>query len=373
MAVTVREKKKGSGEWWIFINHQGKRKAKKVGTDKKMAKDVARKIEQRLVVGGLGLLKPNASSFKKYAEEWLARPHNWKESTKEDYTSKLRNHVYPRIGGLGLDRIGKREVRVMLDDLLKGGLSTKTVKCVRAVVSGVLNAAAEDDLVERNVLRDVKAKGGDGNKGTEPKALTAKEAIALLEKAEGTPYHPMILCGLTTGLRLGEIEELRWKDVDLDERVIEVKRSHRKGRVTDTKNHHNRRVDVPQILAQLLRELKIQCKEKLWKKNIEEELVFKRIGRTTLRTNLHKLLEEAKLERRRFHDLRHTYASLRLLKGDNIGDVSKQLGHASIQITFDVYGHWIPSSFKSEVDELGQMFQPDATYTQPEVEIGSEA
>jgi len=370
MAVLVREKRKGSGEWWVFINHQGRRKAKKVGTDKALAHDVAKKIEQRITVGDLGLLKPNAPSFKKYAEEWLARPHDWKESTRENYTANVRNHAYPKIGSLALDRIGKREVRVMLDDLLKQGLAPKTVKCVRAVVSGALNAAAEDELIERNVLRDVRAKGGSAKK-VEPKPLTATEAVTLLEKAEGTPCHPIILCGLTTGLRLGEIEELRWKDVDLDERVIEVKRSHRKGRVTDTKNHHNGRVDLPQILAQVLRELKVRCKEELWKKDIEDELVFKRVPRTTLRANFQKLLDEAKLERRRFHDLRHSYATIRLNKGDNIGDVSKQLRHASIQITFDVYGHWVPGSFKSEVDELGQMLQSDATQTQPEAESGT--
>jgi integrase len=65
--------------------------------------------------------------------------------------------------------------------------------------------------------------------------------------------------------------------------------------------------------------------------------------------------------------LRHTYATIRLLKGHNIGDVSYQLGHASIAITYDVYGHWIPGKFKSEVDELDM--QPNATQRQPEAVI----
>jgi integrase len=67
---------------------------------------------------------------------------------------------------------------------------------------------------------------------------------------------------------------------------------------------------------------------------------------------LHKCLEDAKLRRIRIHDLRHTYATIRLLRGHNVGDVSYQLGHSSIKITYDVYGHWMPGHFKNEVDEL---------------------
>ena len=65
----------------------------------------------------------------------------------------------------------------------------------------------------------------------------------------------------------------------------------------------------------------------------------------------------------RTHDLRHTYATTRLLRGHDIGDVSYQLGHSSISITYDIYTHWIPGKFKNQVDDLD--LQPNATYTQP--------
>jgi integrase len=66
----------------------------------------------------------------------------------------------------------------------------------------------------------------------------------------------------------------------------------------------------------------------------------------------------------RVHDLRHSYATIRLLKGHNVGDVSYQLGHSSIQITYDAYGHWIPGQFKSEIDELDEM-HPNAPQAHP--------
>jgi integrase len=66
----------------------------------------------------------------------------------------------------------------------------------------------------------------------------------------------------------------------------------------------------------------------------------------------------------RIHDLRHTYAAIRLLKGHNIGDVGYQLGHADISTTYNIYTHWIPGKFKAEVDELD--LHPSAPYTHPE-------
>jgi len=79
---------------------------------------------------------------------------------------------------------------------------------------------------------------------------------------------------------------------------------------------------------------------------------------------LKRCLSAAKLRQIRIHDLRHSYATIRLLKGHNIGDVSYQLGHSSIAMTYDVYGHWLPGHFKSEVAELDRA-QPDATPAQP--------
>jgi len=86
--------------------------------------------------------------------------------------------------------------------------------------------------------------------------------------------------------------------------------------------------------------------------------------REAFRRALNKCFELAGMRRVRVHDLRHSYATIRLMKGHNIGDVSYQLGHSSISITYDIYGHWIPGKFKSEVDELDQA-HPSAPYPHP--------
>ena len=81
-----------------------------------------------------------------------------------------------------------------------------------------------------------------------------------------------------------------------------------------------------------------------------------------------KALEKAELRRIRIHDLRHTYATLRISKGDNIADVSKQLGHHSVKLTLDTYYHWIPGKLKNEVDELDNLHL-SAPHTHPGSEI----
>jgi integrase len=84
----------------------------------------------------------------------------------------------------------------------------------------------------------------------------------------------------------------------------------------------------------------------------------------------YKCLEKAGLRRIRIHDLRHTYATLRISKGDNILDVSKQLGHHSVKITLDIYAHWMPGGKKSEVDELDGQQAPGADVGKAEVANG---
>ena len=167
-----------------------------------------------------------------------------------------------------------------------------------------------------------------------------------------------MLCALRTGMRIGEIQALEWKDVDFENRLIEVSKSYSRGIVSTTKNRRTRQVDMSEQLAETLKGLSLsQKKEALRTGKPLPKRVFAFVGskvlnREPFRRALNGCLDSAGISRIRIHDLRHSYATIRLLKGHNIGDVSYQLGHSSISITYDVYGHWMPGKFKSEVDEL---------------------
>jgi integrase len=374
MGVKVREKPPGSGIYWIFINHQGKRKSKKIGTDEKLANGVAEKIKAKLVLGELEVEKINqiCPTFKAYAEMWLSLHHDFKESTRDEYRSKLRLHAFPEIGKCRLNEIDKRRLQSLLNTLLLKGLSRSTIGVIKVAVSEVLDYATDGDLIERNPFKDIKFKGNKNKKEVE--ALTEQEAALLLEKAKeylGGKYYPMMLTALRTGLRIGEIIALKWADIDFENRLIEVKRSYVKKRMTSTKSGKARSVDMTPGLAQVLKDL--QTEQKKWAlktaRPVPEFVFVTKKGNLELAENfrygLEKCLKNAELKRVRIHDLRHTYATIRLLRGHNIGDVSYQMGHSSIKITYDTYAHWIPGKFKSEVDELDQA-HPSAPYMHPD-------
>jgi len=375
MAVIVREKPKGSGSWWIFINHQGKRKSKKIGNDEKLARNVAEKIKAKLVLNELNVEKINDKSktFKEVAELWIRQPHDWKESTRENYQGNLDNHALPYFGSIPVNEIKRKDLKVFFDKKYSEGLTASTIKLIRAPVNGVLSYAIELELIESNPMRDVILKYK--KKPFEIDPLNESESHLLLEQAKnftGGAYYPVMLCALRTGMRIGEIQALKWNDIDFDNRQIEVKRSYRKDRMTDTKNHKRRRVDMTPHLTETLKAHRTAQKRNALKKGKPvSEFLFtgtrgEMLNRITFQNALNRCSEGAGLRYIRTHSLRHSYATIRLMKGHNVGDVSYQLGHSSIKITYDTYAHWIPGQFKSEVDELDNV-HPNAPQAQPQI------
>ena len=121
MGVKVREKPPGSGVWWIFINHNGKRKSKRIGTDEKVANEVAEKINAKLILGELKVEKVNEKvpTFKEYAELWLSLPHDWKESTRENYHHNMQLHIFPEFGKRMIDEFKRKDLKMFFNKLLK--------------------------------------------------------------------------------------------------------------------------------------------------------------------------------------------------------------------------------------------------------------
>ena len=204
--------------------------------------------------------------------------------------------------------------------------------------------------------------------------LIESESQLFLEQAKiymSGEYYPSILCALRTGMRIGEIQALKWKDVDFDNLQIEVKQSYRNGRMSGTKNHMLRRVDMTLHLTETLMAHRTVQKRNALKNGMPvSEFVFsgadgELLNRDWVRKALNGCSERSGLRRIRIHSLRHSYATIRLMKGHNVGDVSYQLGHSSIKITYDVYAHWMPGQFKSEVDELDTL-HPVAPHTHPQ-------
>jgi len=166
-----------------------------------------------------------------------------------------------------------------------------------------------------------------------------------------------------------------WHDLDFNGSFIEVNRSCVRGRISTPKSGKVRRVDMSKQLADVLKAHVTERKKEALKKGWGEppEWLFYNKGNLIDINNLrkrvfYKCLEKAKLHRIRIHDLRHTYATLRIAAGHNIADVSKQLGHHSINITVDTYYHYMPGYSKVEVDQLDLDVAPRCTLYAPEQE-----
>lgn len=150
-----------------------------------------------------------------------------------------------------------------------------------------------------------------------------------------------------------------WKDIDFEGRLITIKRSFPKGKIETPKSGLSRTVDMSQQLAETLRDLhhqrKIGTLNRGWNKMpqwVFVNVAGKPYHESYMRRVFYKALKAANLRKMRVHDLRHAYATLRISKGDNIADVSKQLDHHSVKFTMDIYYHWVPGGNKSEIDAL---------------------
>ncbi len=145
MGVIVKEKNKGSGEWWIYVHHNSRKKTKKIG-DHDLAQDVAQKIRARLALKDFGFMaqkKDPVPTFKEAARLWLAEPQNWRESTRETYVFNLEKHIFPKLGKVPMNTLTRSKLKAFFAGLIKTGMSPNTVALIRAPIQGVICLAMD--------------------------------------------------------------------------------------------------------------------------------------------------------------------------------------------------------------------------------------
>ncbi len=392
MGVKVRFCK---GAWWLFINHARQRKAKRLGegpAGKKAADLAAIKLRARLAEGDMGIFasapSPAPVTLADYAGRWLQEsiaPHR-KPRTAEYYRRMLDLHLLPGLGALPLPEITREKVRKLIADKTAEGLSRATVRNCVATLRAILNQALEDGLIGSNPATRF---GRHLQHRHDPKAhvtaLTHAEVGRLLEAAAKhyPAYEPLVALLFLTGLREGEAFGLQWGDVDFAGGFIEVRRTVdvRPGRflVGTPKSGKLRRVDLAaHLAARLARLMSLRQADAALEGREPSPWLFpaltdpsKPLNASWFRGRVwYSLLGKAALRHVRIHDARHTYASLLLQAGEPIGYVKEQLGHSSIQVTVDLYGHWVPGANRQAVDRLAEAVEaakprPNATPAQP--------
>jgi len=371
MGVKVR--KRGT-KWYVFIDYHGRRKAKCVGPSRAIAEQVKRALEARLALGDMGVFgtEDKVPTFDRYADEWLEQYARveCKRSTADGYTGVLRQYLRPRFGAKRLDEIKRDEIKVMISELIAKELSRNTIRNALCVLRGMFNQAIESGLLEVNPAarlgRFTRTAKTAETKGT---ALTQIEVQAFLSAAKEIceEYYPLFLTALRAGLRRGELVALRWGDIQFgtDEtdrnRYILVQHNYVRREHTTTKSKKSRRVDLSRELRKVLIELRDKRLLPAFlegKQDISDELVFQSPDGSILDPdNLYHryflpVLAKAGIRKIRLHDLRHTFGSLLIQNAATIVYVKEQMGHSSIQVTVDTYGHLIPGANVAFVDTL---------------------
>ena len=393
--------KKRAGKWYVFVNYHGRRKAKCVGSSRQLAEQVKRQLEAKLALGDFGFLGQDEKQvplFRDYAKNWLTSyvDLECKPSTAYSYAQLLRLHVTPKFGDWRLTEITRDDVKLFLSDLSQATRTVKeievprfsknTLRLVVCALRAVMNAAVEDGLIEVNPASKV----GRFTKSEKPtrqaSAMSRGEAEQFLTSAKelSPDLYPLFLMALRAGLRKGELIAVKWGDVqfgsgeDDPNRYLLVQRNFVHGKFTTPKSKKSRRVDLSRELRTSLLELRdtrLLAAMMAGKTGIADDLIFhSKVGTVLDPNNLvhyHFLpcLEHAGLRRFRFHDLRHTFGSLLIQDGASLAYVKEQMGHSSIQVTVDTYGHLIPGADINWIDGLDRRTsqQQNATPAQPVV------
>ena len=334
--------------WYVDLRFNRKRYRRKSPENSKTgAKAYEMMLYKKLLSGEsinpetVPIEKENKQAFDRFAWEWfdIYVKNNNKISEINGKRSTLRTHLVPFFGSTSLDSITGFQIEKYKTKKLKEGLSKKTVNNHLTVLSKCLRSAQEwFDMVR--ILRISKMK-------TPPSKFTffTEEESRHLLKYSGD-WHKMVFVALKTGLRLGELRGLMWKDINWETRTLSVRRSIFRNHIVPPKSNKDRHLPLTDELFSLLYDVK---KQKGYVFTYPDSGKFLEENRP--RRALIKIYEQAGLKTAGWHALRHTFASHLTMAGAPLKAVQELLGHANIQTTMR-YVHLSPSTLKDAMDLL---------------------
>ena len=294
--------------------------------------------------------KENIRDNKMTLGEWIGlweREHKTvKISTLNIYKSHIRNHIIPRLGSISLKKINAETIQNFVNGISLSGASSRSILSTLKVI---LKGAEERGLVEEN-WKKVRL---PAKKKAFVRVLSLKEQQAL-EKTLREDQDIGILICLYTGLRIGEVCALRWRDIDFENATLCVNgtqvRTEKGLEIIPPKSNSSRR-EIP-IPAFLLEKLKKSRNKGAFVLSLQEKPVDVR----SYRRHFKRKIKEAGLCEIKYHSLRHTFATRALEVGMDYRTLSEILGHASVSITLDIYGHSLKEHKISEMKKIAELF-----------------
>ena len=303
-----------------------------------------------------------------WMDEWFENVAKIKvrASSHQTYRGYTDNHIKPNIGNIPIEKLTTMDLQKFYRKLLtKGrverieakdqpkGLSAKTVRNINQVISSAMDLAVAQKIIPANPTN---ACALPKIEHQEMQTIPAEQLQAFLQEAKATGVYEMYYIELATGLRRGELLGLKWQDIDWKNGVIKVRRQVARvdGQIKEaplkTKNSY-RAVSISPQAIEVLREQK---------RKTNDTYVFPSpnggpISPDSVNNMLKRVLERAGIPKVRFHDLRHTFATIALQNGVDIKTVSGMLGHFSAGFTLDTYAHVTTSAQKEAAQTMGNV------------------
>jgi integrase len=346
-----------SGGWcaqYTVYTSEGRKRRTLYG---KTRQEVATKLSKALAdrEGGL-TFDAGSLTVGDYLARWLSHSvrDTVSQKTYERYERIVRVHLSPALGRIRLKALTSDHVRGLYREKLDSGLAPRTVLHIHRTLSKALKQATDDGLIPRNAAASVKPPQA---RREEMQPLSRDQVGMFLDTVKGDRMEALYVLAVTSGLRQGELLALKWEDVDLESTnpTLEVRRSlsETRGRrsFVTPKSGRGRHLRLSKLAASALKvHRKRQLEERMRKAGLWEDhgLIFpSEVGTPMSGRNLYRAFKirvkrAALPQTLRFHDLRHTCATLLLRQGINPKFVQELLGHADISLTLNTYSHVLP-------------------------------
>ena len=366
----IRKRKDGRWEGRYTAGHDpatGKQVIKSVLG--KTQAEVKEKLKKALAESGqVDFTKSGKYTVGLWMDEWFENVAKIKvrASSHQTYKGYIDNHIKPNIGNIPIEKLTTMDLQKFYRKLLtKGrierieakdqpkGLSAKTVRNINQVISSAMDLAVAQKIISANPTN---ACALPKIEHQEMQTIPTEQLQAFLQEAKATGVYEMYYIELATGLRRGELLGLKWQDIDWKNGIIKVRRQVARvdGQIKEaplkTKNSY-RTVTISQQAIEVLKEQK---------KKTNDTYVFPSpnggpISPDSVNNMLKRVLERAGIPKIRFHDLRHTFATIALQNGVDIKTVSSMLGHFSAGFTLDTYAHVTTSAQKEAAQTMGNI------------------
>ena len=361
-SIYYRPDRGGTWEAQVSLGYdqKGQRIRKTIfGRSKKQVQDKLAALQNDATTGHV---TSTQMKMEQYLKHWLeTRSSQLRQTTKSRYEEIMRLHINPFIGSNKLAKITPSQIQLFYAMLKEQQRGTRIIQMTHMILSAAFKQACRWGYIRSNPCSLV-AKPKHQYKQTE--VWSAEQCSIFFEAAKADRYYPLYVLAVTTGARLGELLGLYWKDIDLQKATIHIRRTlvelSKNFIIGEPKTTRSKRpISLTHFAIEVLRE----HRKKMFAEGHAGPKVFcSEKGEWVFRSNLrkhsfNKIIKQAALTKIRFHDLRHTAATLLLKEGTHPSIVAAQLGHASTKTTLDIYSHVLPEMTHQAANNMDAAFK----------------